>query len=75
MPIVRASLDEEAVRQISALATRLGWTRSQVLREGIRVLAAVYPAARKRTISGIGQFTSHIQDLGSEKAHLKGFGC
>jgi hypothetical protein len=74
MPVVQARLDEETASLINSLAKRLGWTRSQVLREGIRVLATVHPSAGRPKIAGVGEFASGIQDLASNKAHLSGFG-
>ena len=72
--VIHARLDEEtdAVRQ--QLNLRLGWSDSQIVREGIKALAARLVPKRKRKIVGLGKFQSGVSDLGSNKRHLKGFG-
>jgi Ribbon-helix-helix protein, copG family len=72
---IQARLDEETTKELASLVRRLGWSRSRVMREGIRVLAAIHPPSKRPKIAGIGEFTSGIPDLGSDKKHLKGFGC
>ena len=74
MGTVQARLDEETSKELAALVQRLGWSRSRVMREGIRALAAIHPPAKRPKIAGIGEFASGIPDLGSNKKHLKGFG-
>jgi hypothetical protein len=72
--IVHARLDEQTERLLREIERRLGWSDSQVVREGIKALNAVLGSKRPRQIAGLGQFRSGIRDLGSNKAHLKGFG-
>ena len=72
--IVQARLDPETKKMLEGLVHRLGWTQSQVVREGVRLLAACRPASPKRRIIGIGRVDSGIPDLGSNKKHLKDFG-
>jgi metal-responsive CopG/Arc/MetJ family transcriptional regulator len=74
MATIQARLDEEIAEELAGLVQRLGWSRSRVMREAIRVLAAIHPPKRRPRISGIGEFKSGVPDLGSNKAHLKGFG-
>jgi Ribbon-helix-helix protein, copG family len=74
VPTVQARLDAETAKDLANLARRLGCTRSEVMREGIRVLMAIHPPSGRAKIAGIGEFASGIEDLGSNKKHLKGFG-
>jgi hypothetical protein len=71
---VQARLDEESQHKLVQLVNRLGLSPSEVVREGLRVLAACRLGNGKRQIIGQGQFDSGIKDLGSNKEHLKGFG-
>jgi len=72
MKTVQARLDADTERTLTRLVDELGLSRSVVVREGIRLLAASQPKSRK--IAGLGKFSSGIPDLGSNKKHLKGFG-
>lgn len=56
------------------LVRELGWTPSQVVREGLRILEASYLRRKKQGIIGLGKFRSGAPDLGSNKKHLRGFG-
>ena len=56
------------------LVRELGWTPSQVVREGLRVLEASYLRRKRRGIIGLGKFRSRVSDLGSHKKHLRDFG-
>ena len=71
---VQARLDSESARILHKFVAQLGWTPSQVVREGLRVLAACQPRGPARTIVGLGKFESGVVDLGSNKDHLQGFG-
>jgi hypothetical protein len=74
---VQARLDADSRKTLDLLVSRLGWTPSRVVREGLRLLAATQPAARRsaaRRIAGMGKFASGVHDLGSNPRHLKGFG-
>jgi hypothetical protein len=55
------------------LVRELGWTPSQVVREGLRVLEATYLRRKRRGVIGLGKFLS-VSDLGSNKKHLRDFG-
>jgi hypothetical protein len=46
----------------------------QVVREGVRLLAACDAGETGNRIIGLAQFSSAVRDLGSNKKHLKGFG-
>jgi hypothetical protein len=71
--VIHARLDAETERMLRRLERRFGWTDSQVVREGIKVLNGLLARGPRRVI-GLGRFSSGIPDLGSNKAHLKGFG-
>jgi hypothetical protein len=56
------------------LVRELGWTTSQVVREGLRVLEVSRLRRKKQGIIGLGKFRSGVADLGSNKKHLQDFG-
>jgi len=58
---------------VAVLIRELGWTPSQIVREGLRVLAANYLRRKKRGVIGLGKFVSRVTDLGSNKKHLRDF--
>ena len=71
---IQARLDDRSRKRLAVLVRELGWTPSQVVREGLRVLEASYLRRKKRSIIGLGKFESRVQDLGSSKKHLRDFG-
>ena len=71
---VQARLDRESRKELDRLVRRLGWSPSRVVREGIRLLAACQTDGAPKRVIGLGKFSSGVTDLGSNKAHLKGFG-
>jgi hypothetical protein len=71
---VQARLDAEARKTLDRLTRELGWTPSQVVREGLRTLAALHPPRRKRRFIGLGEFDSGVDDLGSNKKYLEDLG-
>jgi hypothetical protein len=56
------------------LVRELGWTPSQIVREGLRILEGSYLRRKKQGIIGLGKFSSGVSDLGSNKKHLRNFG-
>jgi hypothetical protein len=72
--IVHARLDEETHQLLRRLRQRTGLTDSDLLRRGLKALAAQSERGRRPRIVGLGKFASGRPDLGSNKAHLKGFG-
>ncbi len=72
--IIHARLDDETDSLRRALEQHLGWTDSRLVREGIRSLSVLLAPRRKREFIGQGEFASGIEDLGSDKKHLEGFG-
>ena len=71
---VQARLDADAHRTLVKLVHSLGWSPSQVVREGLRLLGASHLAISRPRVAGMGKFSSGLPDLGSNKRHLKGFG-
>jgi hypothetical protein len=71
---IQARLDEQSEKALKSLVGKLGWSPSKVVREGLRLLAACHLGNRQRRVIGLGEFSSGKSDLGSNKAHLKGFG-
>jgi DNA-binding IclR family transcriptional regulator len=72
--IVQARLDDKSKKMLTALSRALGWSRSQVLREGLRMLEAGYLRRKKGGVIGLGKFRSGVADHGSNKKHLRDFG-
>ncbi|MFC1642959.1 hypothetical protein ACFL5O_09805 [Myxococcota bacterium] len=72
--IVHARLDPKTERLLKRLESQFGWNLSEVVRRAIRVLVDVELPRRPRRIVGLGEFESGIEDLGSNKTHLSGFG-
>jgi hypothetical protein len=71
---IQARLDDRSRRRLAVLMRELGWTPSQVVREGLRVLEASYLRRKKAGVIGLGKFKSGVSDLGSNKKHLRNFG-
>lgn len=72
--VVQARLDDHSRKTLARLVKQLDWSPSKVVREGLRLLAACQPKNGRRPIIGLGKFESDVPDLGSNKAHLRGFG-
>lgn len=72
--IVQARLDRRFQIALERLAKRLGWSPSQVVREGLRLLDTCYGATPAKRVIGVGRFASHVPDLGSNRTHLQEFG-
>jgi hypothetical protein len=72
--VVQARLNPDSQKALERLAARLGWSQSQIVREGIRLLESCYGQGTGQRIVGLGKFSSGVRDLGSNKRHLKGFG-
>lgn len=71
--ILHARIDPGTEKLLLGLERHLGWSDSKIVREGIKALQVLLPPGR-RAIVGLGRFRSGIPDLGSNKAHLTGFG-
>jgi hypothetical protein len=71
---IQARLDDRSRERLKVLVRELGWSPSQVVREGLRVLEASYLRKKKRGVIGLGRFCSGLPDLGSHKKYLRDFG-
>ena len=71
---IQARLDERSRKRLAALMRELGWSPSQVVREGLRILEASFLRRKKRGVIGLGKFCSGVLNLGTNKKHLKDFG-
>jgi hypothetical protein len=72
--MIHARLDNNTDALRSKLQKQLGWSDSQIVREGIKSLSALVRTNGKRRIYGQGRFASGIKDLGSNKKHLRDLG-
>jgi hypothetical protein len=72
--VIQARLDNPSRKRLAVLVRELGWSPSQVVREGLRILEASYLRRKKRGVIALGKFRSGVPDLGSNKKHLRGFG-
>jgi len=72
--VVQARLDDQTDKMLAELRQRTRLSDSELIRRAIRSFAVLAPASSGPRIVGIGRFASGIRDLGSKKAHLKGFG-
>jgi hypothetical protein len=71
--VVQARLDDETEELLAELRQRTGLSDSELVRRGVRSLAALSPPASGLRVTGMGRFASGVRDLGSNKAHLRGF--
>jgi hypothetical protein len=72
--LVQARLDDETDGILEELRRRTGLSNSEIVRRGVRSLAALSRPASLIRVVGMGGFSSGVRDLGSDKKHLKGFG-
>ncbi len=71
--LIHARLDAATERQLARLRRATGLTDSELVRRGLQALV-VLPLRGNRIIVGLGAFESGTSDLGSNRAHLRGFG-
>jgi hypothetical protein len=72
--VIQARLDAKTDGIRKQLQKQLGWTDSQVVREGITLLSPLIKTGGKRKIVGQGKFNSGIPDLATNKKHLEDYG-
>lgn len=72
--VVQARLDDDTGKMLAELRRRTRLSESELVRRGIRSLAALPQTGDGPRVIGIGRFASGVSDLGSNKAHLKGLG-
>ena len=71
--LIHARLDPETQRHLARLRKTTGCSDSELVRRGLRALAAL-PGPEGPRIVGLGAFASGKTDLGSNRRHLRGFG-
>jgi hypothetical protein len=71
---VQARLDEETQASLEKLVHQLGWSTSEVVREGIRLVEKHHAPAPRRKLIGMGRYDSGIADLATNKKHMEDFG-
>lgn len=74
MRIIQARLDAVTEAALARLRRQTGLTDSQLVRKGLELVSQSVTPVKARRIRGIGRFASGRSDLGSNKAHLSGFG-
>jgi hypothetical protein len=72
--IVQARLDEDTESMLAKLEKQLECSSSEIVRRGIKALAAMMPPTKKRKFRGIGKYDSGLPDLASNPKHMEGFG-
>ena len=72
--LVQARLDDETDGILKALRRRTGLSNSEIVRRGVRSLAALSRPASVIRVVGLGRFSSGVRNLGSNKKHLEEFG-
>lgn len=71
---IQARLDAESDALLRRLKRITGLSDSELVRRGLEALAQVQPGVSAERVVGVGQFASGVDDLGSNKRHLRGFG-
>ena len=72
--VAHIRLDEQSEHILDRLTRETGRTPSDLVREGLRLVAAATPSGGTPDVVGLGAFESPVSDLGSNKQHLRGFG-
>lgn len=72
--IIQARLDSEADSLLKRLRRTTGFSDSEIVRRGLKALVDALPQGRGERVVGVGGFQSGVNDLGSNKRHLRGFG-
>jgi hypothetical protein len=72
---IHARLDEETNALRNQLKRSQGCTDSEIVRRGIRLLAATTLKSRqRRRFTGVGKYHSGIPDLSTNPKYMEGFG-
>ena len=74
MKIVQARIDAATEAALARLRRQTGMTDSQLVRKGLELVSQSMRPVMVRRVRGLGRFASGRSDLGSNKAHLAGFG-
>ena len=74
MRIIQARIDAATEAALARLRRQTGLTDSQLVRKGLELVSQSAMPVKMRRVRGMGRFASGRGDLGSNKAHLSGFG-
>lgn len=72
--VVQARLDKDSQVALQKLMRRLGWSSSEVVREGLQLLARHYDLSPRKKIIGLGEFDAGPSDLATNKKYMEDFG-
>jgi hypothetical protein len=72
--IVQTRLDDETQSLLDRLVSEAGLTTSEILRKGIKLVAAAELPPRRRGLIGAGMFDSGVSDLSTNKKYMEDFG-
>jgi hypothetical protein len=72
--MVQVRLNTEMQEKLERAARRLGWSRSEILREGIRLVEISAGEKAVPRLIGIGMFGGGPSDLSTNKKYLKDLG-
>lgn len=67
-------LDAETQKTLEGLVRDTGMTRSEVIREGIRLVKEQRQPTQRKRLIGVGCFDSGVTDLATNKKYMEGFG-
>ncbi len=71
---IQARLDEQTQAALDRLVRRNGMNPSEVVRQGIRLVAKQADATKGIEIIGLGKYDSGLTDLSTNKKYMEGFG-
>lgn len=71
---IQARLDDESAAVREALQRQLGWSDSEIVRQGIRALASLVPNQKRRKLIGAGKYDFGVSDLSTNPKYMEGFG-
>ena len=72
--MVQARLDEETQAALDRVVRQQGWSTSEVVREGIRLVEKHHAPPPRRKLIGIGRYDSGVSDLSTNKKYMEDFG-
>ena len=72
--VLHVRLDEATEQALNRLSRESGPAESDLVRRALAAYADGLPASTRPAIIGLGEFSSGVGDLASNKAHLAGLG-
>lgn len=74
---IHARLAEDDRAVLSALKTATGLSESEIVRRGLRLVAAAHQHRSALAVAGrsVGRFKKGPRDLSTNRIHLEGFGA